>query len=529
MGETGEISMHDTSYNKIRTVTLTAVLLLFFCAICLINFSAVPSFFDGDMYCDYRYAMETWEHKSIFPEGWVFGNQLNAVSTPVLAALIYGLTHNLNFSTGAACTIMAVMAAVCFDWMIKPAFREKESRLAALTVFVSVSLYCGRAVHGNQGWTLLFTMCSYYAGYSMTAFLAFGCYLRGLVGFSRKQLGILMIACVFSFGTGIQSIRQTAIMIAPILAVEFFRMGLCFRRWKENRQPLWIAIGLTVCNFLGLCYVRMREINQNVIFGAIELTSPGDLKQACADCIYMIKDLLGADHPEAFAILAVLGLACMLALILILKHVREEQHTIVFFLTLLVLFSVLIIVVIDVFTTMFVRPRYYFMLYPLMGLLIAYLYDIPRGKVRWILLVLVVLFAAIAGLRQLTGICTTVIRHEEEESYEISRYLLENGYTTLYAEWNFGQDIAVASNGEIAVGYWTVPERPFEKVSHLCSLDVFESEAEKCAYLFVGEEKAGIGMAAADSAGVPLQLLRYYPDSDRYLYTASSNLMQLLS
>jgi len=50
-----------------------------------------------------------------------------------------------------------------------------------------------------------------------------------------------------------------------------------------------------------------------------------------------------------------------------------------------------------------------------------------------------------------------------------------------------------------------------------------------CALTAEEAEKAGIGLSAADSAGVPLQLLRYYPDSDRYLYTASSNLMQLLS
>ena len=73
-------------------ITLTVILAICFAMICLVNFSAVPSFFDADMYCDYKYAIQVWDHKSIFPVGWVFGNQLNAVSTPVLTGILYGLS-----------------------------------------------------------------------------------------------------------------------------------------------------------------------------------------------------------------------------------------------------------------------------------------------------------------------------------------------------------------------------------------------------------------------------------------------------
>ena len=514
--------------NTIRVTVLYSILAIYFFVICFLNFSSVPSFYDGDMYCDYRYAMEAWTHKNIFPEGWVFGNQLNAVSTPVLAALIYGVSQNMNVSMAAACVIMAVLVIVSYDWMIRDVLKDVESRLVANILFLTVSLYSGRAVHGNQGWTLFFTMCSYYAGYSIAAFLAFGCYLRGFSGNFKYQRTVIAITCILSFGTGIQSIRQTAIMVAPILAVEFLRLVVSFGSWKKNRNPLWIAAGITVSNSLGLLYVRMREINQNQIFGKIELTALTDLKQALADAFAMIKDLLGADHPEALFIIAGLCAACLGSLVLILKHVRREKEVIIMIPALLMGLSALVILGIDIFTTMYIRPRYYFMLYPLMAFLIAYLYTNWPQKVNWLLLTCIVAFSSLACIRNLPEACMTASRRNEEECYEISGYLLENGYTTVYAEWNRGHDVAIASNGKIDAGYWYVEERPFEKVTHLCSMDIYDREAERCVYLFVGDNDAEIGVSVAEAAGIELELIRHYPQSNTYIYTAPVNLMQFV-
>ena len=513
-------------YRNARILVFIAILIIYFSVISFINFSAVPSFYDADMYCDYRYAMEAWEHKSIFPDGWVFGNQLNAVSTPVLAALLYGVTGNLNLSMAAACVLMGVLLMASFDWMIKMAFNETESRLAAIILFITVSLYCGRAVHGNQGWTLFFTMCSYYAGYGMTAFLAFGTYLRAFSGSFKNHAATIAVVCILSFSTGMQSIRQTAIMIGPVLAVEFLRFLVSLKQWKENKNPLVIAAVITISNLLGLCYVRMREINQNQIFGKIEFTSLTELKQAYIGCVSMIRDLLRPDYPEAFFIWAGISILCMGSLVLILKKLKREKDIRMLVLSLLMGASVAVIVAIDIFTTMYVRPRYYFMLYPLLGSLIAFVYDSQNLKVKWCLFTIVVGFFCITSVRELPKICTSAIRHEEEVCYEISDYLLENGYTTVYAEWNHGHDVAIASNGKINVGYWYVEERPYEKVTHLCSLDIYNADPSRCAYLFVGEDDAEIGISVAESVGVPLQFLYHDPKTDTYLYTASSNLMQ---
>ena len=509
-----------------KAALLMAVLVICFAMMCLINFSAVPSFYDADMYCDYQYALETWKDKHIFPEGWVFGNQLNAVSTPVLAALLYGLSGNMNFSIGAASTIMAAMVVFCYDWMLKAVLKDFESRLMAIVLLLTSVMYGGTAASGRDGWTLLFTMCSYYAGYSITAFLAFGCYLRGLTGSFTGKVPVLALTSILSFGTGIQSIRQTAVMVAPILAVEFLRMVVCHKVWKENKQPLWIALAVAISNIGGLGFIRMLEIRQNQIFGTIALTSLRDLVQAAKDCLLYLLILIGSENPENTIVLWGTCLLCAGGLLLILRNLKQEVNTGAAALALLMGFSVLVIMVIDVFTTIVTWPRYYFMIYPLMGFLLAYMHVRLGRRAKLALLTILLVFFGVTAMHEFPEVCLDITRRHEEESYEISEYLLENGYTTVYALWEQGQDVAIASNGKIRVGYWHEPETTFEKMPYLCNVTIYDEAPERCVYYFKGRQYADIGIEKAEAAGVSLKLIRQYPESDTYLYTAPVNLMQ---
>lgn len=510
----------------IQAILLMVILVICFGMICLINFSGVPSFYDADMYCDYQYAMEVWEEKSIFPDGWVFGNQLNAVSTPVLAALIYGLTGNMNFSMGAASTIMAALLIYCYDWMLKAVLQDLESRRMAIVLLLTSVLYGGTAASGRDGWTLLFTMCSYYAGYSITAFLAFGCYLRGLSGSFRQRGAVLVLTCILSFGTGIQSIRQTAIMVAPILAVEFLRMLVFHKKWKEHRAPLWIALCIAISNIGGLCYIRLLPIRQNQIFGAITLTPLTDLIQAVKDCLLYILILIGSENPGNSIVLWGSCILCAVGILLILWNLKREMSTGVVAVVLLMGLSFLIIMVIDIFTTIVTWPRYYFMIYPLMGFLLAYGYARMGDRFRLGLMAILLAFFGVSAIHEFPEVCLSAAHRNEEVSYEISDYLLENGYTTIYALWEQADDVAIASNGEIRVGYWHEPETTFQKMPYLCNVDIYNASPDQCVYFFQGRQYADIGIAKAESVGVSLQLIRQYPESDIYLYTAPINLMQ---
>ena len=141
------------------------------------------------------------------------------------------------------------------------------------------------------------------------------------------------------------------------------------------------------------------------------------------------------------------------------------------------------------------------------------------------MLIVTVVFFCLSCFCELTDVCRSAVHQAEEESYAISEYLLENGYTTIYAVWNKGSDIAVASNGRISVGYWH-KENTFEKVTYLCNLDVYLAEPTECVYLFAGEENLENGKHAAKSLDVPLELIRYFSKSDTYICVTSENLMQ---
>lgn len=213
---------------------LLAMVLAYFALICAVNFFAPPSFYDSDMYTDMRYAQEMWKHKSIFPDGWVFGNQLYAVSTPVVAGLFYGLIRNPVLAMGLASTVLAALVLLSFEWMLRPVVSGREGRMAGVLAFLWMVLFFGDSWHSTDGWQLLFTMCSYYASYALCAFLAFGCYLRCENLHERRYQIILAVTCFLSFGLGIQSPRQTAVMTLPLMAVECLRILKRLIRRRKN-------------------------------------------------------------------------------------------------------------------------------------------------------------------------------------------------------------------------------------------------------------------------------------------------------
>ena len=116
--------------------------------------------------------------------------------------------------------------------------------------------------------------------------------------------------------------------------------------------------------------------------------------------------------------------------------------------------------------------------------------------------------------------------NEYTKTYPLWKY---HGYTTIYATWWLGQDIAVASNGEIEVGYWYTEDRPFEAVPYLCNLDLYDASPDSCVYLFSGQETLEIAAAEAESRGVVLELVHYIPEQDLYFCTSAANLMQVIN
>lgn len=487
-----------------------------------INFSRNPAFYDTDMYSDMIYAQQAWRDHSLFPDGWVFGNQVYVVATPVLAALFYGITEDSFMAMGLASTVMALLILASFYWMLKPLPLRRSSRVCCLAAFMAVTLFAHDPIYETRGWQLLFTLCSYYSCYLITLFLAFGCVLRRDAMLNGRGLVILAVICMLSLGTGMQSLRQTAVMVCPLLAVEFLRLGYDIVSKRNIRWRSFVPVGaIILCNLAGVLIIRSIPVPQHEIFGEIRIEHPLKMVKKVILSVNKAASLLVTDD----SILKLAGgAACLLLMAVgVIWLVFRKQEKI---LTILFLFvsSIGAIFAIDIMTTMGVRNIYFFQLFPLFALTVAFLYELGGEWMRRLIAIGMVLLM-ILGIQQ--GMIPALTEAYGPDPYEeVADMLEEKGIRTIYANWNEGEEIALASDGAIRAGFWAGKKNAFVRVNYLCNPDVFDADPSVCAYVFFGKEKADIGVQKAAEENAEFSLLAYYPEYELYIYVSDQMLMK---
>ena len=184
----------------------------------------------------------------------------------------------------------------------------------------------------------------------------------------------------------------------------------------------------------------------------------------------------------------------------------------------------------DMLTQIAVRSVYYFMLYPLLAVLLACLPDSlgRAGKHAVPLLALLVLLPA--TLPHILPPCRQTLYRMQEPEWQVSQELLAGDCTTVYSHWNGCEDLAAASNGALKAGYWIGEDTPFQTpVTWLCDPDIFATPAEASAFLFYGEAERDSCLEALENAHISAQLLLSYYSERRYeevyLYRLSENIL----
>lgn len=510
----------EKKLGTLTTILCCAMILFFVCTFFYINFSITPSFYCTDMYEDVMVSIEMWEEKTLFPSTWMFGNQTYTVATPTWAALFYGLTGNALLSMAIASSIMAVLVLVSFDWMVRAVFPRLHDRLLAAVVLISIMAIFGDTAEAVNGWQLLFTMCTFYACYAITAFLAFGCYLR-----EGKTSGIAVaLTAVLCFLTGIQSLRQTAITILPLMAMEL----ISFLRRMHRKEPLltktfWMTVLFTAANLVGFVIGKNLPIVQQHIYGTVTFAHPRDYLINFWNNLNLIAVLVSTGRIKdtawgvlVLAVCVIFGVVCVL-------HYRKDKAVTLLYLLILSVFAVLGI---GTVTAMKMREIYYFMLYPLAAGLVMLLFSRSNLKVKpFFLGVVTALFLVSCWLRVVpeTG---RVYNRKQDISYRISADMQENGITTVYSGWNHSEKIAVASGGSITAGFWNKEDDPFIPMTYLCSTEVFHAPAETAAYIFYSQEEADLAIKKAKRSGAAMTLMSEYPEEEIFAYRASVNLME---
>lgn len=500
------------------------LILAFLLAFAVINFCGFERFCTADMYSDTLVSKFMWEQKSLFPEGWVFGNQFYVFVTPVVAAVIYGLCGSVNLAMILATSLMTLLIMLSFWWMIRP-FASREQILAGLAVLLGCVI--GPDIVADIEGQILYILASYYAGYMIALFLVFGDYIRVLYGKDSGWL-VPVIGILLSFATGMQSLRQMAVMILPLLAVEGIRVisGIARReRGIWRRKSFWRVAAYTAANLAGLVAIRILDPASVSIYGDLSLNGPEEFAACVSTALRALRSITGLKYLGGDTILlgAVAGtfvLAAVAAVVLALRRrLREGDQCLI----LLFLCSLLCVSGIGIVVNISIRSIYLFPWYGMIAvcgvLLLKQLQGWRKHTVSAVLALVLTL--------NLFGSYGPAVRSalQEPDPYEkkIAEYVEAHGYTRLYGGWPTVTNVAVWTDGDVEAGIW------FEDVCailpYINAQQIYgEADNRSAVYLVRAGEEAAF-LQRAEQLGAQLQLQIRFDGTALALYTSDRQLM----
>ena len=525
---------------QIFSVILTVLLLAFLGLVFYVNLSCNPEYYDGDIYNDINYAKEAWKAKSLFPKDWIFGNQTYVVATPVLAALFYGLTGNGFTAMAIASCIMTVLIVLTYDWMTRTLFSYNE-RMAGFLFLIGVLLLKAHVATSQQGMQAFFTMASYYACYLINAFIVYGCYIRIRQGkFLPGHIVMAVVGVALSFGTGMQSLRQTAVMALPLVACEVLLIIIYSVRDKKftiSSSALFSAI-VFVSNIAGLVVMKHIEINQNSIYGSTALVK--SFKEFFEKFYYNIEYVVltfGLDALKLRVRLAVSTVFLLIVLIGFILCVKDyfknncaEQGR--FVLVMLLTLGCVSVFAAGIFTDVVNRALYYFMIYPLLAVCVSYIL-VKCEKQRPFIFSFIAVFTAGMLVFRAVGTVEEIKAGKDENStaHQIASYMLGNGYDTVYSVFGLSgimdgaENIIVASGDKLNLVQYKRVDRskPMKPVEYLCVKDGYKrTDNEKSLYLLREWELPKVEKLA-EKYGVTMTRKAQFGEG-LYLYSMSENI-----
>lgn len=524
---------------KIFSVVLTVLLLAFIGLVFYVNLSCNPEYYDGDIYNDINYAKEAWRARSVFPKDWIFGNQTYVVATPVLAALFYGMIGNGFTAMAIASCIMTVLIVLTYDWMTRTLFTYNE-RTAGFLFLIGVLLLKAHVATSQQGIQAFFTMASYYACYLINAFIVYGCYIRLHKGeFSGKHIAMAVIGIALSFATGMQSLRQTAVMALPLVACEMLIIIYSIRdkRFAISSSTLFSAI-VFVSNIAGLIAMKFVEINQNSIYGTTALVKSLKefLKKAFFNVEYVVLTF-GLDSLKLrvrLVVSTVFLLIILIGFILCVKDFFKNKCTDQgrFALVMLLTLGCVSVFAAGVLTDVVNRALYYFMIYPLLAVCVSYII-VKIPKRRNVIFSIIAVFAAGMIAFRTVGTVGEIKKGKDENStaHQIASYMLDNGYDTIYSVFGLSgimdgaENVIVASGDKIHLVQYKRVDRskPMKPVEYLCVKDGYKKwDNEKSLYLLREWELPKVRQLA-EKYGVEMTRQAQFGEG-LYLYSMSENL-----
>lgn len=510
------------------TALAALIILSYFALFSYLDFGCFARISTSDMYEDTLVARLMWEQKTLFPKNYLFGNQFYVVATPVLSALFYGLTGSMNRAMAWATACMSLALLWSMEWMLRPCIKRLSLRLIVLLVFMA-SVFGPFTVFREDGQQLFFTMCSFYACYLICFFVVLGDFGRARDS-ENLRLPALLLSLFLCFCTGMQSPRQTCVLILPLLCCE----GLCAlcrvlkheKPWpKGSRMRLWRVLAYTAANLLGLLFIRLLPVRHFSIYGGASVFSGASLADKLRDVQNAVVTVTGYDYTREgeyrlFFTLMFLSLTLLVlgAVWLLLRHRRSPSPDDAGLFWMVAALGCLAVIAASFVTSVQLRPIYLFLWYTLPALSLALISQRLKTKLLNALVGFLCVLCAANLYFSYRDDIRLAADPEPTPAQQVCDWALDNGYELVYGNQSITAPyIAVCSDGKLIAGCWE-DENIFHIMPYINIKDVYHlSDAERAIFVFP-ESDIPVMREKTEEAGIEMTYHGQY--GLYYVYTA---------
>ena len=331
----------------------------FLAGILWINFHP-GQWYNYDIYADAMVAKYMVQSRSLFPEGWIFGNQLYTVATPVAAAIFYAVLKDTVLSMSLGACLMTVLTLGSFLWCVGP-FMGKRGRPVALLCLVGGTIFGTNASSDPLGLQVFYTMASYYSCYIIGIFLTLGVFLR-IYGGKKLPMWIPVVALCLNFLLSMQSLREMLVLNIPLVSLGL----LCVVGRREKNSPtlraFFFGVGALISGVMGFLFMKVLVVYLPISQTTILASKQGSLLADIKHNLKVLGQYVGLQAPgNDYGRMRLFGAAVCITMVLygtvaLLRKHRGEPLTLMLLYGWLSLGAVFCAGVLVIGT----RPIYYF-------------------------------------------------------------------------------------------------------------------------------------------------------------------------
>ena len=238
------------------------------CAV-IFNFNS-ELFYSADIFADAYIGGLMAEKGTLFPDGWVFGNQYYIITPSVLSALVIKLTGaDIVTAMSVSSSIFVFLILLSLVYFLRGAkigFTGIAAGLLCLSGGVIFDFYDKVCMLGLQ---MVFTKAAYYSAYFVVILLTLGVYLRIRSGGKRGPAFYTMasLTVAMNFALGMQSLRGILVLSIPLCC-----LALVHYIWKKGSPASAIYAGIVmIASAAGFLFMKALHIPYSTLVGPMEI------------------------------------------------------------------------------------------------------------------------------------------------------------------------------------------------------------------------------------------------------------------